>query len=573
MISLTEMPIIIGRNDAGKSSLLYAISLFFDTYKLESSDFHLQGGADDPIQVEIGFGQLSDEAASALGGKRLVSSTGLLVIRRTYERNLKLKSVEAKANDFDNDDFRNLWSRKESALNGIGEKYGIEFTPSGRSITNEGKISSLVRYAESAGIRKNDAWIELDKETLGQVEQFLPDFVPFPSEMSLDTEQAGFQNPFQDMIVTNIESDAALIANIQPRIEQAVKEAVSKIEANLRDQTDSITSLVPKAVFHWKRLVSLEFETIDRSGVRVPLSMRGQGVRRLLMVAFFKYLAETEVKGSRVYAIEEPETFLHPKAQRDLIEAFRRLREAGFQVILTSHSPVFAAEAGPDDLVLVLRDAGSARVVQGDSLEPEMIVDELGILPRDMIAGYSACVFVEGAADKCYLETVGKKFAGAGMISGSLDDLKIGVVTVGGDNLRFFVEKELVLKRLNRRFAVIVDSDRKSPSDVIPGTLVRWKDKCEAEGGFFHILRKRQIENYLHPAAIERVLGKTINVDEYGDIKPLISSNYNWKSHLKPVIEAMSIEEILDMDQYTQDGAVSHEFQSIFDAIARMAEH
>ena len=75
-ISLTEMPVIIGRNDAGKSSILYAISLFFDKHDLESTDFHMQGGADDPIQVEIGFGQLSDEAKSMLGGKNLVSSTG-----------------------------------------------------------------------------------------------------------------------------------------------------------------------------------------------------------------------------------------------------------------------------------------------------------------------------------------------------------------------------------------------------------------------------------------------------------------------------------------------------------------
>ena len=50
----------------------------------------------------------------------------------------------------------------------------------------------------------------------------------------------------------------------------------------------------------------------------------------------------TQHSGAMVIAVEEPELYLHPQAQRSLSESLRLLAEGeGFQVMLCSHSPHF----------------------------------------------------------------------------------------------------------------------------------------------------------------------------------------------------------------------------------------
>jgi predicted ATP-dependent endonuclease of OLD family len=547
--------------------------VFFDKYKLTKSDFHAGTSERDRIEIEASF---HIEAKSFLQQRKLLDSQGCLVVKKTYDHDLK-PTIEVKIYDFVDPDFQNLWSRKEKDLNDLGRKYDLDFTQAGRSITNESKIEELIRYAESKQIAKCDVWITPDKDTLKTIYSYFPDFYLFPSELSLDTEQSRFQNPFQEMIASAIDIDNSIKDTVHKKVIEAVREAIDKIQKNLTEQTDSITELKVSPDIQWKKLVSLDIETVDQFGIQVPLSSRGLGVRRLLMVAFLKFEAERakeSEKNGRIYAIEEPETFLHPKAQRDLIEAFRRLKEAGSQIIVTSHSPVFAAEAGNDDLVLVTREKGITRIIQGDDLSPEQIVDELGILPRDTVAGYTACVFVEGPADQFFLETVSRTLYEAGKITCNLKDKKIGIVPVGGNNLKFFVEKELILKRLNRCFAVVVDSDKTKPTDRIKASVLRWKEKCESEGGKFFILRKRAIENYLHPDAIERVHGKRVAVEDYNNVKEQISTDYSWDRHLKPVVEAMTADEILYMDRYNDmnndRNDEKHEFIELFNALFKL---
>jgi predicted ATP-dependent endonuclease of OLD family len=572
LLTLSQMPVIIGRNDAGKSSILHAIDVFFDQRTMSSSDLHSEAGQQDSVEIEVAFMEIEEEVRSQLQHKRLISSNSCLVIKKIYDRSPKLKSILINAYDFTDPDFQNLCSKKEKDLNEVGRRHNLTFTPAGRSITNESKIDQLVDYAQSQHVRMDDVWIEPDKDVLKELLACLPKFTLFPSELSLTTEQSQFQNPFQQMIAEAIGLDQSTKEGFEQKVEQAVLDAMRAIETNLKEQTDSVTHLIPMPEFQWKKLVSLDIETEDRFGTRVPISSRGLGVRRLLMVAFLKFVADKEAVTPKIYAIEEPETYLHPKAQRDLVEAFRKLKARSSQVIITSHSPVFAAEATQEDIVLVCRDACHADVTQGEAVSPESIVEELGILPRDSVVGYAACVFVEGPGDQFFFETVSRKLHEAGRIRADFRTAGIGVVPVGGNNLKFFVEKELILKRLNCRFGVVVDSDKTCEGDQVSQKVLRWKQTCEHEGGKFFILRKRAIENYLHPSAILRTLGRSVVVEDFNNVKQLLSTDPDWQKHLKPVVEAMSLEEILQMQKYSDGGSEKDEFLEMFDNLLRLTE-
>jgi hypothetical protein len=117
------------------------------------------------------------------------------------------------------------------------------------------------------------------------------------------------------------------------------------------------------------------------------------------------------------------------------------------------------------------------------------------------------------------------------------------------------------MKKLNRRFGVVIDSDRKSETDDTPKRKLDWKKKCEEEGGVFYILRKRELENYLHPNAISRS-GKSLQpYDDFTDMKELFGED------ILKVIQSMTVEEILERDKYYENGAEHHELKEIVDAL------
>jgi predicted ATP-dependent endonuclease of OLD family len=485
------------------------------------------------------------------------------VIRKVFKCGSRSPEVKLKTHDFKDEDFQNLHSKEEKELNGIGAKYHLDFTKSGRSITNDSKIETLIEYAIQNQLPQDEVYITPDKDSWKVIEELLPQFTMFPSELNLDVERTEVQSPFQLLVEEAILDNKGTWDNIASKVEERVNREVKMIEENLLKQTDAITKLTPRFQFQWKKMTSLNFDTEDDFGAKVPLQNRGMGVRRLVMVAFLKYMADkSRRKGSpksMIFGIEEPETYLHPRAQRLLIESLRTLREGGYQIIITSHSPVFAAEARPEDVVLVKRESGRSQVVAGQSLKPEAIVEELGIEPRDLLASYSACIFVEGRGDEIFFSVIAKTLKTSGLIEADFEEKRIGYVMVGGKNLRFFVDQNH-MKKINRRFAVVVDSDKKSPTDTMKSELHEWKAQCNEAGGKFYILRRREIENYFHRSAIKRATGKDVLVDQFNDVKHLISSDYRPEHHVKNIVSQMTHNEILEMDKYVdEDGNEKHE--------------
>jgi len=124
------------------------------------------------------------------------------------------------------------------------------------------------------------------------------------------------------------------------------------------------------------------------------------------------------------------------------------------------------------------------------------------------------------------------------------------------------------MKKLNRRFGVVVDSDRKNKTDDIPKRKLDWKKKCEEDGGIFYILRKRESENYLHPNAISR-LGKSLQqYDDFTDMKKLFGDDILIKA-----IPSMTSEEILEMDKYYDENSIEHhELKEIVDALLSLVK-
>ena len=575
---LGPLATIVGQNDVGKSNILKALQLFFEGRKIEQEDVHDGAAPDEDVVIEVAFTGLPDGIEFEEGVRTtfqeemLLDQDGLLRVRKTYPRGSLAKFTIAMITwDFEEDRFAGLIALKEKDLNATLAAFGIEATRSGRGITNHDKRSALRAKARENGVsmKERDLALTTKDDLWKTITSVLPEFVMFETDTKLGVGETTFQSQFRPIVATAAEKPVVVDATKEftGAIGKALQGEVDKIFTRLKRHTDAFTGLTAKPEFAWDKAVTFDIFGKDQDGVEKSLDRRGSGMRRLMMVAFFQYLAERTPHKERdyIFAVEEPENCLHPGLQRELVTSFRALAKQGYQVICTSHSPVFAGASPIEDLALVVRVAGVATRVQSPDLVLSDIAEQLGVEPSDQVTGYHACVFVEGPDDIKFWKTVAVKLKAGGHLPADFDDRCIGFVICGGENLKHWIDLR-AMSRLNRRFGVVVDSDRESPRHNVPGRKLNWKEKCEKDGGKFFILRKREIENYLHAAAIERSGHPRKPYDDFSDMKDLFGEN------VYKAIQDMSCDEILERDAYQEYGTERHELKEIAQAFLSLPE-
>jgi len=334
---LGSLATIVGKNDVGKSSILRAIKLFFeDRPKIELEDVHDGADPDEDVVIEIAFSHLPETIQIEKGvdttfkEEMLLDKNENLLIRKTYPRdNLTKVKISLITMDFQDDVFAGLTVLNETALNERCEREGIEVTRAGRGITNKSKREALREKAREKRIpigryvldvpARSDLW--------RYIKSVLPNFELFESETRTDIRDTSFQSPFRTVVKMAAENRSVAEARsaFTGEIKNAIQDEIDAIFERLERYTSDIVSLRAEPVFSWDKAVSIKVYGEDHSGIIKPLEKRGSGIRRLLMVAFFQYLAEKQ-RGNEskfIFGVEEPENNLHPSLQRDLAYSFR----------------------------------------------------------------------------------------------------------------------------------------------------------------------------------------------------------------------------------------------------------
>jgi predicted ATPase len=193
--------------------------------------------------------------------------------------------------------------------------------------------------------------------------------------------------------------------------------------------------------------------------------------------------------------VEEPETNLHPAAQRALLGLFQGWA-ADRLIIAATHSPVMLDwSPGGDRLWLVTRAQGISRVESVDA-DPLPLLNSLGVRLSDVLSADRVLV-LEGPSDEDVL---------AVWFPDVMRNPRVAVLDGGGgDNARYA-----------DRFATwLAGTDRAGLRQVL---YLRDRDELSPEvldkltqSQTVHVLERRELENYLlDPEAITAVIGSLI---------------------------------------------------------------
>ncbi|MEE3623011.1 ATP-binding protein [Nitrospirillum sp. BR 11752] len=539
IIPFTHLTGFIGRNDAGKSTILEALDIFFEggVKKIEQSDAN-KGG--DPKNVIIGivFTELPEQfildsnALTTLSAEYLLNADGDLEIHKTFNcsNQTPRPSIQAIAVHPNSAVAADILQKSQKDLRALIRERGLQNNCS--QTENPSMRSALYQNIGDLDLRLRPVPLneENGKAIWASLQNYIPIFALFQSDRPSSDQDPEVQNPMKIAIEQALEEQAAELDRISAEVQLKAQETAKRTLQKLQEFYPEIAStLEPKFKRpSWKTIFKLDLEADDG----IPLNKRGSGVRRLVLLSFFQAEAEkrrTEAEtgnGLRrkvVYAIEEPETSQHPDNQERIIKALRELADTGDQVIVTTHVPALAALIPVDSLRYVDRDpvSGAVRVRDGAGSEAlyQEIADALGVLPDPLIKpGIKVAVLVEGKTDIDALRSMIQVLVEAGEID-AFDEGPVFWTIGGGDNtLSDWVERRY-LDKLNVPQVMIQDSDRTNAALPIAANKEQWlRDMQNRRNVWPFLTRKRSMDNYLHPDVIPRLTNNLLNLPADIDI-------------------------------------------------------
>lgn len=381
-IEFGDLTAFVGKNDIGKSTVLEALDIFFNcgsgVIKLDKDDVNKQALSDGNTETEISvcFEELPASIVidstneTTLQAEYLLNSSGQLEIVKKYTNGGKEK-VFVRANHPTGNDCKDLLLKKNTDLQKIIRDNSI--TCSNQTINAVMRAAIWQHYNSQLQLDN----IEIDvtkgdtKSIWDKLQTYLPLYSLFQSDRKNSDGDSEVQDPLKEA-VKQILNDATLktkFDEIATEVKNKLQDVATRTLAKIQEMNPEIASSLNPVIPATESLKWTDvFKSVSIAGDEdIPINKRGSGVKRLILLNFFRAEAErrklAENIPSIIYAIEEPETSQHTEHQKKLIKAFLDLSNTpNTQVIITSHSAALVKELQFQHLRLVKSDSTSKTI-------------------------------------------------------------------------------------------------------------------------------------------------------------------------------------------------------------------
>ena len=384
-IELNDLTVFVGKNDIGKSTILEALDIFFNdgkgVIKLDKTDVNVKSRTEENLDIEISvcFSELPEQIVidstveTSLQDEFMLNANGQLEVIKRYKNGGSAK-VFIKAKHPTNDKCAELLLKKNRDLKRIIQSENIEC----ENQTVNAEMRKAIWNKFSDDLQQDIIEIDVSKEDAKKIWEKLSNYLPTYSLFQSDRKNSDGDNEIQDPLKTAVKqilSDTELqatLAEVAVEVENKLKEVADRTLTKLREMDSTIAAslnpIIPSAdSLKWQDV----FKNVSISGDEdIPINKRGSGVKRLVLLNFFRAEAERrcEEQGSTgvIYAIEEPETSQHSDNQRIMIEAFKTLASAAnTQIILTTHSSYIVKQLQFTDLRLIKENEEGNKEILG----------------------------------------------------------------------------------------------------------------------------------------------------------------------------------------------------------------
>ena len=382
VININDLTVFVGKNDVGKSTILEALDIFFNegkgAVKLDKDDINKTALSDEDknIVISIVFDDLPTaviidaQNETSLENEYLLNSDGKLEVIKEFP-NAGKEKVFINAYHPTNPDCADLLLKKLTDLRAIVREHDLECDQ-----TKNAEMRAAIWQKYEDDLQLQEIPIDVskvdEKNTWEKLKGYMPIYALFQSDRKNSDGDDEIQDPMK-LAVKAILKDNTIktdLENISIKVNQYLQQVADETLEKLNEMNPEIaTSLIPVIPSQDSLKWADVFKSVTISGDEgIPINKRGSGVKRLVLLNFFRAEAERRKADKNapdiIYAIEEPETSQHPDHQRKLINAFIELSKMlHTQIILTTHSPAIVKMLKFENLKLIKDQENSKAVI------------------------------------------------------------------------------------------------------------------------------------------------------------------------------------------------------------------
>lgn len=343
-----DLTVIVGENDAGKSSLIECLKVITQGRLIEIDDFN----------HELDFIEISVETED-------------FAFRKTYKRN-ENKIEQTKLIAVPTPDYV---ARVTSWLKADELDVSLE--------VNQAEIRNISKTLGIA-VRSNSNMENLRGAVLEKLsgESVEIEGASFPSFNNIQLDGKHFENVsgfFKEVFLKGKQAEIWDEKISEDKtIEEFVKETIDNyshgIEKNIAE-----TGILGRMQMFLKDLTEVKIEPVYQkrdlnidakvkfleNGKEVSIDKKGDGTKRRITMALLEYKKEKsllEHDASTIYLLDEPDTHLHVKAQIEFLDTVKGFSINGSQVILTTHSPFIINAVNPKQIRLLDNNDNRSKV-------------------------------------------------------------------------------------------------------------------------------------------------------------------------------------------------------------------
>lgn len=342
------LTVIVGENDAGKTSLVDCLRVITQNQKVEADDFNFNM---DQIAIEIEIDNFIFEKTFTKEGSEV--SEGIMKSKPSpvYVEHLKTVFVE----DYDHENADNI-----NEIKCVARELGLTVRTNSQLATLKNRIIELLNQGgplEVEGARfPSFNNIQLDGNQFENVPSFFKEVFLKEKQSSIWSEKVTDNLTVEEFVQSKIE---AYSNEVTEKIRN--DGILTKLRMFLGEDADmKVTPL------YQSRDLSIDAKVQFLEGDKeINISKKGYGTKRRISMALLEYKKEQSIiesDSSTIYLLDEPDTHLHVKAQVELLDTIQGFADAGNQVILTTHSPFVINQIQPKNIRLIENKNNVSRV-------------------------------------------------------------------------------------------------------------------------------------------------------------------------------------------------------------------
>lgn len=406
-IPMSDLVAVVGKNDIGKSTILEALDIFFNDGKgiisIDKHDVNKTNLANGEKEIIIGveFEDLptrvviDDAYETSLADEYLLTADQTLFVVKKYPEGGKAK-IYIVANHPSAAECSDLLSKKIKELKAIVERLNIDCDKTKNAVMRKAIWN---HYHESLNLSQREIEVAADglKDIWSKISTYMPIYCLFQSDRSNNDKDKEAQDPLKEAVklILGDSSIQTKLQEIADVVTQQLKQVTDSTLAKLREMNGEIASALSPQIPNTKDLKWADvFKNVGiTSDNDIPINKHGSGVKRLILLNFFRAEAErvrsNQNNANIVYAIEEPETSQHQAHQLMLIEALKSLStQRHIQVIITTHSAHIVKHLDFPNLRLVYFDNNGHKCVRNvDSSQlPYPSLNEINLLAFEEVS-------------------------------------------------------------------------------------------------------------------------------------------------------------------------------------------